>query len=90
MLAAREEPVDASLKPPELQPYYGETELADDIKSKWDRLIAQLEDDENPIYFKMETKREYIAATTQSLAAIPITELIEELKLQGIQRKAIE
>jgi len=64
ILAAREEPVDASLKPPELQPYYGETELADDIKSKWDRLIAQLEDDENPIYFKIETKREYTAATT--------------------------
>jgi len=63
-LAAREEPVDASLKPPELQPYYGETELADNIKSKWDRLIVQLEDDENPIYFKMETKREYTAATT--------------------------
>jgi len=33
-LAARKEPVDASLKPPELQPYYSETELADDIKSK--------------------------------------------------------
>jgi hypothetical protein len=29
----------------------------------------------------MEIKREYIAATTQSLAAIPITELVEELKL---------
>ena len=46
--------------------------------------MVQLEDNENPIYFKMETKREYTAATTQSLAAIPITELIEELKLQGI------
>jgi len=33
-LAAREEPVDASLEPPELQPYYGETELLDDMKSK--------------------------------------------------------
>ena len=33
-LAGREEPVDASLKPPELQPYYSETELLDDIKSK--------------------------------------------------------
>jgi len=46
--------------------------------------MAQLEDDENPIYFKIETKREYIAATTQSLATIPTTKLIEELKLQGI------
>jgi len=63
-LAGREEPVDATLKPLELQPYYGETELSDDIKSKWDRLIAQLEDDEDPIYFKIETKREYTAATT--------------------------
>ena len=34
MLAVCEEPVDASLKPPELQPYYGETELLDNIKSK--------------------------------------------------------
>ena len=33
-LAARKEPVDASLKPPELQPYYSEIELLDDIKSK--------------------------------------------------------
>jgi len=80
-LAARKEPVDASLKPPKLQPYYGETELADDIKSKWDRLMAQLEDNENPVYFKIEIKREYTAATTQSLAVIPITKLIEELKL---------
>jgi hypothetical protein len=39
-LAHREEPVDATLEPPELQPYYGEIELLDDIKSKWDRLIA--------------------------------------------------
>jgi len=38
-LADREEPVDLTLKPPELQPYYGETELSDDMKSKWDRLI---------------------------------------------------
>jgi hypothetical protein len=29
----------------------------------------------------METKREFIAATTQSLAEIPITELVEELRL---------
>jgi len=33
-LAVREEPVDALLEPPELQPYYGETELLDDMKSK--------------------------------------------------------
>ena len=33
-LAARKKPVDASLEPLELQPYYGETELSDDIKSK--------------------------------------------------------
>jgi len=33
-LAGREEPVDATLKPPELQPYYGEMKLLDDIKSK--------------------------------------------------------
>jgi len=33
-LADREEPVDSTLKPLELQPYYGETELLDDIKSK--------------------------------------------------------
>jgi hypothetical protein len=33
-LAGREEPVDASLEPPALQPYYGEIELSDDIKSK--------------------------------------------------------
>jgi len=52
--------------------------------------MAQLEDDEDPIYFKIETKREYTAATTQKLSKIPITELIEELRLQGIQRKAIE
>jgi len=64
ILAAREEPVDASLKLLKLQPYYGETELSDNIKSKWDRLITQLEDDENSIYFKMETKREFTAATT--------------------------
>ena len=43
--------------------------------------MAQLEDDKNPIYFKIETKRKYTAATTQSLAVIPITKLIEELKL---------
>jgi hypothetical protein len=29
----------------------------------------------------METKREFIAVTTQNLAKIPITELIEELRL---------
>jgi len=63
-LAGREEPVDATLKPPALQPYYGEIELLDNIKSKWDCLIAQLEDNENPIYFKIETKREFIAVTT--------------------------
>ena len=34
ILAAREEPVDASLKLLKLQPYYGETELSDNIKSK--------------------------------------------------------
>ena len=44
----------------------------------------QSEDDKNPMYFKIETKREYTAATTQSLATIPTTELVEELKLQGI------
>ena len=33
-LAVRKEPIDASLEPSELQPYYGETELLDDIKSK--------------------------------------------------------
>jgi len=38
-LVARKEPIDVLLKPPELQLYYGETELLDDIKSKWDRLI---------------------------------------------------
>jgi len=38
----------------------------------------------------METKRKYTAATTQKLSKIPITELIEKLRLQGIQRKAIE
>jgi hypothetical protein len=43
--------------------------------------MAQSKDDKNPIYFKMEIKREYIAATTQSLAIIPTTKLIEELKL---------
>jgi len=43
--------------------------------------MAQSEDDKNPIYFEMETKREFIAATTQSLAEIPITKLIEELRL---------
>ena len=52
--------------------------------------MAQSEDDENPVYFEIETKREYTAATTQSLAAIPTTELVEELKLQGIRRKAME
>jgi hypothetical protein len=63
-LVGREEPVDATLELPELQPYYGEIELLDDMKSKWDRLMAQSEDDENPVYFEMETKREFIAATT--------------------------
>jgi hypothetical protein len=63
-LADREEPVDLTLKPLELQPYYGEIELLDDIKSKWDRLITQSLDTKDPIYFKMETKREYTAATT--------------------------
>ena len=63
-LLGRKEPVDATLKPLELQPYYGETKLLDNIKSKQDRLIAQSEDDEDPIYFKIETKREYTAATT--------------------------
>jgi len=63
-LADREEPVDSTLKPLELQPYYSKTELSDDIKSKWDRLIIQLLDTEDPIYFKIKTKREYIAATT--------------------------
>jgi len=63
-LADREEPVDSTLKPPELQPYYGEIELSDDIKSKWDRLIIQLLDTEDSIYFEMETKREYTAVTT--------------------------
>jgi len=63
-LADREEPVDSTLKLPELQPYYGETELLDNIKSKWDRLITQSLDTEDPIYFKMETKREYTAVTT--------------------------
>ena len=33
-LAAHKEPVDALLKPLELQSYYGETELSDNIKSK--------------------------------------------------------
>jgi len=33
-LADREEPVYSTLKPPKLQPYYSETELLDDIKSK--------------------------------------------------------
>jgi len=33
-LADRKEPVDLTLKPPELQPYYSEIELSDDIKSK--------------------------------------------------------
>ena len=33
-LAAHKEPVDASLKLLELQPYYSEIELLDDIKSK--------------------------------------------------------
>ena len=52
--------------------------------------MAQSEDDENPMYFKIKIKREYTAVTTQSLAAIPITELVEELKLQGIQKKVME
>jgi hypothetical protein len=34
------------------------------MKSKWDRLMAQSEDDENPVYFEMEAKREFTAATT--------------------------
>jgi len=38
-LADRKEPIDSTLEPPELQPYYSETELSDNIKSKWDRLI---------------------------------------------------
>jgi len=80
-LAGREEPVDATLEPPELQPYYGETELSDNMKSKWDRLMAQSEDDKNPVYFEMETKKEFTAVTTQSLAEIPTTELVEELRL---------
>ena len=33
-LAHREEPIDATPKPPELQVYYGEIELLDNIKSK--------------------------------------------------------
>jgi len=33
-LVDREEPVDLTLEPPELQPYYSEIELSDDIKSK--------------------------------------------------------
>ena len=33
-LVGREEPIDALLKPPELQLYYGEIELSDNIKSK--------------------------------------------------------
>ena len=33
-LAAYKEPVNASLEPPELQPYYNEIELLDNIKSK--------------------------------------------------------
>ena len=33
-LVARKEPVDASLELLELQPYYSEIELLDDIKSK--------------------------------------------------------
>jgi len=33
-LAGREKPIDATLKPPELQLYYGKTELLDNIKSK--------------------------------------------------------
>ena len=33
-LTEREEPVDLTLKPPELQPYYSKTEPLDDIKSK--------------------------------------------------------
>ena len=80
-LAEREEPVDSTLEPPELQPYYGETELSDDMKSKWDRLMTQSLDPDDPVYFEMETKREYTAATTQNLSEIPITELVEELRL---------
>ena len=33
-LAGRKEPIDATLEPLELQPYYGEIELLDNIKSK--------------------------------------------------------
>ena len=33
-LIEREEPVDSTLKPLELQPYYSKTELLDNIKSK--------------------------------------------------------
>ena len=34
ILAARKEPVNALLKPLELQPYYSKTKLSDNIKSK--------------------------------------------------------
>ena len=47
-------------------------------------------DPKDPIYFKMETKREYMAATTKNLSEMPTTELVEELRLQGIRRKAME
>ena len=43
--------------------------------------MAQSEDHNNPIYFKMEIKREYTATTTQNLAKISVTKLIKELKL---------
>ena len=33
-LADHKEPVNSTLKPPELQPYYSKTELSDNIKSK--------------------------------------------------------
>ena len=33
-LAGRKKPVNATLKPPELQPYYSKIKLLDDIKSK--------------------------------------------------------
>ena len=60
------------------------------MKSKWDRLVIQLLDPKDPVYFKMETKREYMAATTKNLSEMPITELVKELRLQGIRRKAID
>ena len=43
--------------------------------------MAQSEDHNNPIYFKIEIKREYTATTTQNLAKIPITKFIKKLRL---------